>query len=71
MAAIEVTNVSVRLKLTKEVQPGTFKSIELAATALITPDEEGDWLRAQRDLYAALRGQLNALWSSTRKNGSG
>ena len=68
MAEIEVTTISVRMKLTREVQPGTFKSLELGATALITPDEQGDWRRAQRDLYASLRDQLGALWSV---NGNG
>jgi len=70
MAEIEVTNISVRMKLTREVQPGTFKGLELGATALITPDEQGDWRRAQRDLYASLRDQLGALWS-TNGNGNG
>jgi hypothetical protein len=68
MADVEVTNISVRMKLTREIQPGTYKSLELGATAVITPDEQGDWRRAQRDLYASLRDQLGALWSA---NGNG
>lgn len=64
MADLEVTTINVRLKLTREVQAGTFKSVELGATALITPEEAGDWRRAQRDLYADLKGQLGALWTS-------
>jgi len=55
MADLEITTFSVRLKLTKEIQPGT-------------PDEAADWRRAQRDLYADLKGQLGALWSV---NGNG
>lgn len=64
MAEIEVTNISVRMKLTREIAAGTFKSLELGATAVITPDEQGAWRRAQRDLYASLRDQLGALWSA-------
>jgi len=68
MPDIEVTTISVKMKLTREIQPGTYKSLELGASALITPDEQGDWRRAQRDLYASLRDQLGALWST---NGNG
>ena len=71
MADLEVTTISVRMKLTREIQPGTFKSVELGATALITPDEGNDWRRAQRDLYAQLKGQLGALWNGNGHNGGG
>jgi hypothetical protein len=60
-AMSQVRQISVKIKWSRAVEFGAWKTIELGAEAEITSETE-DWRQRQRELSTHLVEQLKAIW---------
>ena len=63
---MEITSISLTLKLSREVARGTWRGLELGAEASLAPNEQAEI--AVQELYGTLRSEFARLWSA---NGNG
>jgi hypothetical protein len=58
---MQVTKVSARIRYSKPIGDGSFKTIEISAEGAIGHNE--NWQEAQSNLYDNLAGQLRHIWT--------
>ena len=57
---MEITQVSASIRMSRQIDGGTWATVELGAEASVT--DPGSWTGDQAQLYNQLRDQLKLLW---------
>jgi len=66
---MQVTKVSARIRYSKPIGDGSFKTIEISAEGAIGHNE--NWQEAQSNLYDHLAGQLREIWTKKGQKTNG